>query len=986
VPSCSKCGGPLDGATGDVCPKCLLSLGVNSELEKALESGTMFHGLEIIQILGRGGMGVVYKARQPQLDRIVALKVLPKAMGQDQEFAQRFVREARALASLQHPNIVAVHDFGKEGDSYFFVMEFVDGTNLRAIMREGKLTADEALNIIPRVCDALNYAHQEGIVHRDIKPENILMDKKGRVKVADFGLAKMIGGERTVLQNMTQSNVVMGTPHYMAPEQFENAKHVDHRADIYSLGVMLYEMLTGELPIGKFESPSKRVQVDVRLDEIVLRTLEKAPEKRYQSMDEFSKEISRISEKRGVKPPGGGIPIKFVGIGVALLLAAFVIYLVATRTPTVEPTPAPATAIELVKPGLAQADGALTELLAAVPEAKKDINWTGEPPKGLLAGAKVLFAESDGTGSAIFESPKGRIDFKATKTDKGWTVVEISLPVSGARLTWSGTAWTRIVPEKRDPWLLAVLTKDELPAGWKIETAMVDEESRGGVTKMMGWFGMQEVADGCEKGRHLMLMAPGAKKVHVYFYKFKDDAAIDRALKHLQKNYLSWNRFLLDKAHVMAWVVPEGNDGRMSVGLNEIEDKLRAKLLIEPAKRIDPSALKDDDLPAGWTVLSPAKIYKGIETATLLALLKELPLPDANDIREGWVATVGKAGTPETVQIVSLRTFESEPVSEAVPALRTYDPPAGKEMKILAESSRVVVLIHGTRDPAKQAPFDELSKKISTRLGYSADDLRPKAKGVDVAFDDQGMTVIFDVDGVSARELSKVEWDVQLWTSYNVGFKMKMKAPEFSRSGKMLRGTLRVPMSGDLREFLEMVPDWVSARVTWSTAKDERAFDFSISNTAEKVPAAYRKAFGSILLAERDMPKGWGWAREWEGVHVPTVADEDETRAWLLKEFFSDIERPDTASLHLGYVAALAPNAKIEQFEGAVVLILEFTDAETAGKLAEKAKAAKNLARSDKQWVEVSGKRVLVGLVFGANPDAERAIGKVVASVKSRLE
>ena len=156
------------------------------------------------------------------------------------------------------------------------------------LLHDRRLEPAEALDIIGQICDALQYAHEEGVVHRDIKPENILLDRKGRLKIADFGLAKITGADQAT--NLTMTNMVMGTPHYMAPEQIENPKSVDHRADIYSMGVVFYEMLTGELPIGRFEVPSKKVQIDVRLDEVVLKTLEKAPERRYQKA---SHEIGR---------------------------------------------------------------------------------------------------------------------------------------------------------------------------------------------------------------------------------------------------------------------------------------------------------------------------------------------------------------------------------------------------------------------------------------------------------------------------------------------------------------------------------------------------------------------------------------------------------------------------------------------------------------------------------------------------------------------
>ena len=162
------------------------------------ELAPLFPQLEILELLGRGGMGAVYKARQPAIDRIVALKILPPGIGQDPAFAERFTREARALAKLNHPGIVTLYEFGHTPDGlYYFLMEFVDGVNLRQLHGEQARAAREALAIVPQICDALQFAHDQGIVHRDIKPENILLDRRGRVKVADFGLAKLMGtGER----------------------------------------------------------------------------------------------------------------------------------------------------------------------------------------------------------------------------------------------------------------------------------------------------------------------------------------------------------------------------------------------------------------------------------------------------------------------------------------------------------------------------------------------------------------------------------------------------------------------------------------------------------------------------------------------------------------------------------------------------------------------------------------------------------------------
>jgi hypothetical protein len=238
-------------------------------------------------------MGAVYKARQLKLDRLVALKILPAEWGRDPAFAERFAREARALARLAHPHIVAVHDFGEAGGYFFLLMEYVDGTNLRQLLRDGPVDPATALQVVPQVCDALEYAHEEGVVHRDIKPENILLDKRGRVKIADFGLAKLVGPSQASF-TLTGTHQVMGTLDYMAPEQRSRPQDVDHRADIYSLGVVFYEMLTGEVPLGRFAPPSRVAGVDGRLDEVVFRALEREPDRRYQRVSEVKSDLESL--------------------------------------------------------------------------------------------------------------------------------------------------------------------------------------------------------------------------------------------------------------------------------------------------------------------------------------------------------------------------------------------------------------------------------------------------------------------------------------------------------------------------------------------------------------------------------------------------------------------------------------------------------------------------------------------------------------------
>lgn len=322
--SCPRCGTLVPPhAPHDLCPRCVLQVGLGTRDDggpafrdeagrpnppQPEELAGCFPHLEILELLGQGGMGAVYKARQKDLDRLVALKILPGGAHRDPAFAERFTREARALARLSHPNIVGIHDFGhvhgapETGSAgttetpaayYYFIMEFIDGPNLRQLMRGQDLSPGQAMAIVPKICEALQFAHDAGVVHRDIKPENILVDRNGGVKIADFGIAKIVGEQRDT--TLTGAHDIIGTPHYMAPEQVEHPLAVDHRADIYSLGVVFYEMLTGELPLGKFDVPSNQVQLDVRLDAVVLRSLAKAPERRYQQADEVKTDVENIA-------------------------------------------------------------------------------------------------------------------------------------------------------------------------------------------------------------------------------------------------------------------------------------------------------------------------------------------------------------------------------------------------------------------------------------------------------------------------------------------------------------------------------------------------------------------------------------------------------------------------------------------------------------------------------------------------------------------
>ena len=322
---CASCQIPLASDAPDgLCPKCLIKAGLGTGVDIGPDSrgesgrtpfvaptpeevARLFPQLEILGFIGQGGMGAVYRARQKALDRVVALKILPPGIGKDTAFAERFAREAKALARLNHPGIVTLYEFGQADGLFFFLMEYVDGMNLRHLLEVERISPREALAIVPQICDALQYAHDQGIVHRDIKPENILLDRQGRVKVADLGLAKLVGtkGEPSADGDavagsavLTEAGKVMGTPHYMAPEQRDHPTDVDHRADIYSLGVVFYQMLTGELPGKPIQPPSHTVRLDVRLDEVVLRALEKEPGRRYQHASQVKSAVETIAQSR----------------------------------------------------------------------------------------------------------------------------------------------------------------------------------------------------------------------------------------------------------------------------------------------------------------------------------------------------------------------------------------------------------------------------------------------------------------------------------------------------------------------------------------------------------------------------------------------------------------------------------------------------------------------------------------------------------------
>ena len=249
---------------------------------------------EVIRLLGRGGMGAVYLAREPFLDRHVAVKVLPAELASG-DARERFLREARTAARLSHPHIVPLHTFGQAGDLLFYVMGYVEGEPLEArLRREGTIPIEDARRIVDEVSDALHYAHSLGVVHRDVKPDNILLDRKtGRAMLTDFGIAK----ERARNATLTRTGMIVGTPHYMSPEQAAGDSAVDGRSDIYALGVIAYRMLTGQLPFRgetlkevvaqhavRVPVPPSKVnpEIPLELDRMVMQALAKDPGDRWQ--------------------------------------------------------------------------------------------------------------------------------------------------------------------------------------------------------------------------------------------------------------------------------------------------------------------------------------------------------------------------------------------------------------------------------------------------------------------------------------------------------------------------------------------------------------------------------------------------------------------------------------------------------------------------------------------------------------------------------
>lgn len=278
-----------------------------------------FPGYEVMSLLGRGAMGVVYKARQIGLDRIVALKILPQGGHEDEETLQRFRTEAKAMAQLHHPNIVQIYDIGEEAGIPYFSLEFVDGGSLAQKLHGKPQPPRQAALLLETLALAIAAAHERGVIHRDLKPGNVLLTTAGQPKITDFGLAKLLGAQ----SGYTLQGAILGTPSYMAPEQARgHTKHIGPAVDIFALGAILYEALTGRPPfqgatvmetmqqlVHDRAVPARRLrpEIPVDLERIVMKCLEKNPADRYSTAIALAEDLRRFLSGHDVQARSPGI-------------------------------------------------------------------------------------------------------------------------------------------------------------------------------------------------------------------------------------------------------------------------------------------------------------------------------------------------------------------------------------------------------------------------------------------------------------------------------------------------------------------------------------------------------------------------------------------------------------------------------------------------------------------------------------------------------
>jgi len=299
--------------------------------------GKTIGNLRIISEIGKGGMGVVYLAEHMTLKKRFAVKSLSSELTQDPQFRERFYQEAQNQALLDHPNIVQATDFFEENRQFFFVMEYVDGQDLGELIRtKGNLQEKEALSILKDILQGLNLAHDKGIIHRDVKPSNILIDKSGRARIMDFGIAVMVGGQR-----LTATGTTVGSPCYMSPEQIIHPQNIDYRSDVYSAGIVLYEMLVGDVPFDaetdyavqnqQVNTPTpdpcqRNPEISPELAQIILKAMDKAPDKRFQGCAEFLDSIKAYESSKEKTTEDHGKWLLWVLVAIAIACVGIAIY------------------------------------------------------------------------------------------------------------------------------------------------------------------------------------------------------------------------------------------------------------------------------------------------------------------------------------------------------------------------------------------------------------------------------------------------------------------------------------------------------------------------------------------------------------------------------------------------------------------------------------------------------------------------------------
>ena len=259
-------------------------------IRDAKELASLFPGYDIQHLVATGGMGAVYCAVQESLDRVVAIKILPTEFSQDPEFCDGFEAEAKAMAKLNHPNLIGVFDFGEVAGMLYIIMEYVEGETLFNVTQGGIIKTSEALRLMQGICAGVASAHEHGILHRDIKPANILLDAHLQPKIGDFGLA------RPMDTKIQEGDQIFGTPGYTAPEVIEPPHDFNQRADIFSLGVMLHELITGKLPDEDPRPASAQVRCHPRVDAVIRKATQPDPDKRFQSAAEMAEELAKVSQ------------------------------------------------------------------------------------------------------------------------------------------------------------------------------------------------------------------------------------------------------------------------------------------------------------------------------------------------------------------------------------------------------------------------------------------------------------------------------------------------------------------------------------------------------------------------------------------------------------------------------------------------------------------------------------------------------------------